>query len=171
METQDMPQDMNNADTKVIGHSTPLRAVRRHCLWCCNGSFNEVRLCLAKSCPLWPFRHGRNPAAAERAAVAGQPVHPLERTLAGASGLKAIRRRCLDCSGGTDAAVRSCAFSDCALHAFRFGRNPNIVRSPERKEADARRLALAKASALAKRLAGNPDIWRAHVLEGQQSPG
>jgi hypothetical protein len=28
---------------------TPLQAVRQHCLWCCNGSANEVRLRVAKS--------------------------------------------------------------------------------------------------------------------------
>jgi hypothetical protein len=67
--------------------------------------------------------------------------------------------------------VRSCAFSSCALFGFRFGKNPNIVRSPERKEADARRLALVKASALPKRPAGNPDLSGAQVLEGEQSPG
>jgi hypothetical protein len=119
-----MPQDMHNADTEVIGHSTPLRAVRRHCLSCCDGSFTEVRLCTAKSCPLWPFRHGRRPIAQEKAAVAERPVYPLERSLAGASALRAIRRRCIDCSGNNDAEVRSCAYgpnhsAPCSLHAFR----------------------------------------------------
>jgi len=54
-----MPEDMNEAE---VGHATPLKAVRRHCLSCCDGSANEVKLCPSKSCPLWPFRHGHRPS-------------------------------------------------------------------------------------------------------------
>ena len=93
---------------------------------------------------LWPFRHGRRPDAQEKAAVAGRPVYPIERRLTGTSGLKAIRRRCLDCSGGTDAGVRACAITSCALHVFRFGKNPNIVRTDEWKLAATERLASLK---------------------------
>jgi hypothetical protein len=64
----------------------PLKAVRKHCLWCCNGSFAEVKLCAAKSCPLWPFRHGHRPPDSRGAAFLG-------------TSLRAIRRRCIDCSG------------------------------------------------------------------------
>ena len=45
LETQDMPQDMHKADPEVVSHNTPLRAVRQHCLSCCNDSYNEVRRC------------------------------------------------------------------------------------------------------------------------------
>ena len=137
---------------------------------CCGGSANEVRLCSATSCPLWLFRLGRNPDRGGARRLAGRQVYPIERTLAGASGLKAVRRRCLDCSGGTDAAVRACAFDGCSLHPFRLGRNPNITRTPERKEADAKRLAVLRASALPKCPAGNPDLSGAQVLEGGTAP-
>lgn len=40
------------------------------------------------------------------------------------SPLKAIRLKCLDCSGGSSKEVSLCETSGCALHAFRFGRNP-----------------------------------------------
>jgi hypothetical protein len=165
-----MPQDMQ-PDTDATSTPTPLRAVRLACLECCNGSAVEVRQCVSVNCPLWAFRFGRRPSAEDKSAVAGKPVYPLEKRLTGTSGLKAIRRRCLDCSGGSDAAVRSCAFRDCGLHPFRFGKNPNIVRSPERKEADARRLALLKASALPKCPAGNPDLSDKRVLVGERPPG
>jgi hypothetical protein len=135
---QDMAKDTETEP--ATGGATPLEALRQACVECCNGSYAEVRACAATACPLWLFRLGRNPTAVERAALVEQAIYPLERKLTGATGLKAIRRRCLDCSGGADAAVRSCAFRDCSLHPFRFGKNPNIVRSPERKEADARRL-------------------------------
>ena len=114
---------------------TPLRAVRLACLECCNGSALEVRQCVSFRCPLWTFRFGRRPSAEDRAATAGRQVYPLERKMTGTSGLRAIRRRCLDCSGGTDAGVRACAVSACPLFQFRAGKNPNIVRTAERKEA------------------------------------
>jgi hypothetical protein len=40
---------------------TPLKAIRSHCLWCCNSSANEVSLCTAKVCPLHPYRFGHRP--------------------------------------------------------------------------------------------------------------
>jgi hypothetical protein len=62
---------------------TPLKAVRRHCLECCNGSAHEVSLCAAKSCPLWPFRFGRKPTDGTKADVADRLLHPAERKLTG----------------------------------------------------------------------------------------
>jgi hypothetical protein len=38
--------------------------------------------------------------------------------------LKAIRRKCLDCSGGSPAEVADCLARQCALFPFRFGKNP-----------------------------------------------
>lgn len=40
---------------------TPMKAIRLKCLDCCCGSSNEVKLCTVSSCPLHPFREGRNP--------------------------------------------------------------------------------------------------------------
>jgi hypothetical protein len=67
-------------------------------------------------------------------------LHPSERAatvgeLYGGTGavLKAIRRRCIDCSGGSLAEVRACRCDTCPLHPFRLGKNPNIRLSPERK--------------------------------------
>ena len=77
-----MPDDVNDME-RMPGHPSPLKAVRLHCLSCCNGSANEVRLCPSKACPLWPFRHGHRPNAEDRAAVAGRQVCPLERDLTG----------------------------------------------------------------------------------------
>jgi hypothetical protein len=155
-------------EIEATGAPTPLKAVRLACLECCGGSALEVRECVATNCPLWTFRFGRRPSAENKAAVAGKPVYPLEKRLAGASGLKAIRRKCLDCGGGGDVAVRTCTFSACPLFEFRTGRNPNIVRTAERKEADAKRLALVRASALPPRPAGNPEISTAQVFEEER---
>ena len=40
---------------------TPLKAIRQHCLDCCCGQVNEVKLCPATSCSLHPYRFGKNP--------------------------------------------------------------------------------------------------------------
>ena len=169
-----MPQDVHEVETGV-GHATPLKAVRRHCLSCCNGSSNEVKLCSAKSCPMWPFRHGHRPNVEDRAAVADRQLYPLERDLMGAtfqgSALRAIRLRCIDCSGNSDVEVRSCKFglghpTPCDLHPFRLGRNPNISHSLEWKQAAAERLALARAAALPAKPSQNPNSFHDQGAEG-----
>ena len=40
------------------------------------------------------------------------------------SPIKAIREKCLDCSGGSAAEARKCVAIGCALWPFRMGRNP-----------------------------------------------
>jgi hypothetical protein len=40
---------------------TPIQAIRAKCLDCCCDQANEVKLCTAIRCPLWPFRLGKNP--------------------------------------------------------------------------------------------------------------
>jgi hypothetical protein len=168
-----MPQDMHVE--AEAGHATPLKAVRRHCLSCCNGSSNEVKLCPARSCPLWPFRHGHRPNAEERAAVADRQLYPLERDLTGGtfqgSALRAIRLRCVDCSANSDVEVRACEFgpgqaTPCDLHPFRLGRNPNISHSLEWKQAAAERLALARAAALPAKPSQNPNAFHGRGPEG-----
>ena len=38
---------------------------------------------------------------------------------------KAIRAKCLDCSGRNTAEVRNCLITDCPLYPYRMGHNPN----------------------------------------------
>lgn len=38
--------------------------------------------------------------------------------------LKAIRRKCLDCSGGSHTEVADCLVHQCPLFPFRLGKNP-----------------------------------------------
>lgn len=40
---------------------SPLKTIRAHCLDCCNGSANEVKLCPVTRCLLYPYRFGKNP--------------------------------------------------------------------------------------------------------------
>jgi hypothetical protein len=39
---------------------TPIQAIRKKCLECSNGQYNEIRGCLIKTCPLYLFRVGEN---------------------------------------------------------------------------------------------------------------
>lgn len=41
------------------------------------------------------------------------------------SALKAIRLKCLDCSGQSQADVRDCVIPECVLYPYRMGKNPN----------------------------------------------
>ena len=45
---------------------TPIKAIRAKCLDCCCGSAQEVRLCTIASCPLYPYRFGKNPYRTKR---------------------------------------------------------------------------------------------------------
>ena len=57
------PRCMRTDELEQLGHArvSPLRALRLHCLDCCNDSAQEVRLCTAVGCPSWPFRMAKNP--------------------------------------------------------------------------------------------------------------
>ena len=55
---------------------------------------------------------------------------------------KAIRAKCLDCSGGSSEEVKSCPVTDCPLYPFRRGRNPfrtpRVMTDEQKAEARAR---------------------------------
>ena len=83
---------------------TPLKAIRKYCYWCVYGSAEEIRECPSKTCPLWKFRMGKK--------------------VKGASTLKAIRKKCLDCAG-TANNVRNCPHENCPRYLYRCGHNPS----------------------------------------------
>jgi hypothetical protein len=53
--------------------------------------------------------------------------------------LKAIRTKCLDCSGGSPSEVADCLVKTCALYPFRMGRNPWRAEVSEARREAARR--------------------------------
>ena len=87
-----------------------------------------------------------NPIANMLAELGEHRVYPLEdaKTAADfqrdATRIRAIQRRCLDCSGGSKAEVRNCQRVECDLHPFRLGNNPNRKMSAEQREIAAARL-------------------------------
>ena len=46
--------------------TNPVKAIREKCLDCCCGSNNEVKECTVVSCPIYPFRLGKNPFRQKR---------------------------------------------------------------------------------------------------------
>lgn len=46
--------------------TNPVKAIREKCLDCCCGSNIEVKLCNIVSCPIYPFRFGKNPFRQKR---------------------------------------------------------------------------------------------------------
>lgn len=65
------------------------------------------------------------------------------------SPLRAIKEKCMDCCCWQREAVKSCACTDCALHAFRFGKNPYRAKrqlTEEQRQAAAERLLKSRKS-------------------------
>ena len=57
--------------------------------------------------------------------------------------LKAIRAKCLDCSGSSPNEVRDCLVRNCALYPFRLGKNPWRAQASEAQRESGRRMAIA----------------------------
>lgn len=57
-----MKNFLDDAD-RLQGHTKKplLKIIREKCLDCCVHKPSEVRLCSIKTCPLWPYRMGKNP--------------------------------------------------------------------------------------------------------------
>ena len=115
----------------------PLKAAHAHCLECCNGSASEVAQCSAVHCPLWLLRSGERPTPEEIEQHAAVSLHPYERPATvgalharGGATLKAIRRRCIDCSGNSLAEVRSCKFEVLPASSVSHGHQPEHRANP-----------------------------------------
>lgn len=126
---------------------TPSKSIRGYCLWCCGNSAYEVSRCPATACSLWAYRFGPAPTADMLEEAGDALMYPVEDgpTVAeffekDGTRLKAIKRKCLDCSGGSKSEVRNCWDEVCSLHPFRLGKNPNRAMSPEQREVAAARL-------------------------------
>lgn len=90
------------------------KAIRRRCVYC-SETLSDARNCTITHCSLHPYRMGKNPFHGK--VKPGNYLPPL----------KAIRRYCLECAGGSPSEVRECggAGADCDIYDFRFGDNPH----------------------------------------------
>lgn len=46
--------------------TNPVKAIREKCLDCCCGSTVEIKECTVETCPIYPFRFGKNPFRQKR---------------------------------------------------------------------------------------------------------
>ena len=46
--------------------TNPVKAIREKCLDCCCGSIIEIKECAVETCPIHPFRMGKNPFRQKR---------------------------------------------------------------------------------------------------------
>ena len=83
--------------------NTAQKAIRQHCIDCCNGSSEEVKQCTSPNCPSFALRM-------QHSGVPGSRV-------------KVCREQCLDCTGQSYIDVRDCKIDTCPLYNFRFGKN------------------------------------------------
>jgi hypothetical protein len=88
----------------------PGKAIRLFCIDCA-GSAHEVTDCGGDKC---------HSGGADKNGVCWFYRHRLGK---GRRSLKVIRKMCLWCMGGSHQLVRECR-EECALHPYRFGRNP-----------------------------------------------
>ena len=58
--------------------TNPVKAIRAFCLECVE-TYNDVKECPAKECPLYPFRLGRNPYRTKREMTEEQRSAAAER--------------------------------------------------------------------------------------------
>ena len=49
---------MNSNKNEIL---TPIKSIRKKCLDCCNGQYNEIRNCTVINCALYPYRMGKRP--------------------------------------------------------------------------------------------------------------
>jgi hypothetical protein len=88
---------------------TPVKAIRKFCLWCMKENKKEVLSCPAEKCILWKYRMGK-----------GRPK------------LRQIRQKCLECSGNSIFERNNCKLGspdkdNCSLYPYRFGKRPRTL--------------------------------------------
>ena len=77
------------------------------------GQYNSIPDCPTTNCPFYPFRMGKGQGKGSR--------------------LKAIRKRCLDCTGSSDEVKKCNSYKNnpdgaevCPLYFYRLGKNPKL---------------------------------------------
>jgi hypothetical protein len=83
--------------------------------------------------------------------------------------LRAIRRRCLSCSGSSQE-VSLCPVHNCSLHPYRFGRRPGAVKR-EATPAQIERLKKAREARLNGRISDSPLSENREILTNAQDEG
>jgi len=128
------PQNDKSSNKPI---TSPLKAIRAHCLDCVGGMASEVRKCTGPLligqkgiCALHPYRFGKGRKSGVKAKL---------------SPVKAIAKNCLWCCGGSARERKLCPSQICHLKPFRFGKNPFV--SEKRREASQKAMSLIREKA------------------------
>jgi len=92
-------------------HVTSGKAIRNFCQKCVNSALTRI----IKECD------------GEMVMATKKPCALYKYRLKGKGNVKAIRRNCVDCMGGSFGAVEDCQTTDCDLHPYRMGKNKWII--------------------------------------------
>ena len=85
-------QDMKDAKEGNI--TSPLKAIKLFCIDCCGGSFQEVKKCPCKKCPLYNFRVGKKMAVErKKKEMSEERREMLRRNVAKAQAAKKAKRK------------------------------------------------------------------------------
>jgi hypothetical protein len=103
-----------DADKATERRMGALECIRKYCLWCAGGR-KAVAECPDADCALFAWRMGTRPR--------GLDLRP-ER---------AIRRRCMQCTGADPQAVRACDDHGCLLWPRRIGVRPQKLKKRLRR--------------------------------------
>lgn len=92
-------------------HVTSGRAIRNFCQKCVNSALTRI----ITDC------------GGEMVMATKKPCALFKHRLGGKGNVKAIRRNCVDCMGGSSWAVEDCQTITCDLHPYRMGKNKWII--------------------------------------------
>ena len=98
-------------------HLTPKKTIRTYCKDCCVGQIREIRLCPIIKCEIYPYRFGKMPKKEDLEMV---ELHGIPKY----TPIRAMRKYCLECGGGSVKDVRFCDVKKCPLYVYRFGKRP-----------------------------------------------
>ena len=93
---------------------TPGKAVRRFCIECAGGA-KYIENCSGIHLPLGYGNPKKD----------NQCWFYLYRMGKGRPGVRLIRKMCKECCSGSNQMIAECDDTECPLHSFRFGKNPN----------------------------------------------
>lgn len=104
---------------------TPIKSIRKYCLWCCQGSKMEIKLCTVFDCPLYQYRIGRKIKKSEFRILNPKMTDEDFKRIVFLTPVKAMKSRCEYCSNFKKKGIRNCEFKDCSLYSYRLGKNPS----------------------------------------------
>ncbi len=100
-------------------HSTPKKTIRAYCKDCCVGQIREIKLCPIIQCEIYLYRFGRMAKDEELKMMESLGIPKY-------TPIKAMRKKCLECNGGSVKDIRFCDVKKCPLYPYRFGKRPKV---------------------------------------------